>query len=80
MPTGRRLSPQQGAIHMQSLIDNRCADLRALFNAPTHEGILCRTHDKATVEEIAAKNEALKSRSSGSAPPSLPPSGPSSES
>ncbi|CAK0815752.1 unnamed protein product [Prorocentrum cordatum] len=80
MPTGRRLSPQQGAIHMQSLIENRCADLRALFNAPTHEDILGRIQDKATVEEIAAKNDAPKSRSSGSAPSSLPPSGPSSES
>ncbi|CAK0857245.1 unnamed protein product, partial [Prorocentrum cordatum] len=79
MPTGRRLFPQQGAIHMQSLIENRCADLRAFFNAPTHEDILSRLQDKATVEEIAAKNKALKSRSSGSAPSSLPPSGPSSE-
>ncbi|CAK0824528.1 unnamed protein product [Prorocentrum cordatum] len=68
MPASKKLFPQQGSMQMQSMVENRCMDLKAFFNAPTHESILTGMQDKATAEEIQARNEALKARSSGSAP------------
>ncbi|CAK0903704.1 unnamed protein product, partial [Prorocentrum cordatum] len=43
---------------MQAVVENRGTDLEALFHAPSHNDMLGKVQDKATVELIEARNEA----------------------